>query len=168
MISKEKALALRQELGIPVVHQNGNVIRVDPFPDEVAEIIAPPFPAEARVFLETYHRTRNLSDAADVMGLSIQKHIAWLRHWSNYKIAYDMIHEGVVIALEDALRDRSFNGFREEIYSVDDDGNEVLKGVKVKHDPQYLKTALAAEKPEVYGKEGGSGSVVVQVLVVNE
>lgn len=168
MISKEKALALRQELGIPVVHKDGNVISIGKFPDEVAELIAPPFPAEARIFLETYSRTLDLTDASSVTGISLSHHGAWLRHWPNYKKAFDILDEQITIALEDALNFRAFNGYREEVYVVDEDGNEVLKGYKVKHDPQYLKTALAARKPEVYGKEGGSGPITIQILQCNE
>lgn len=168
MISKEKALALRQELGIPVVHKDGNVISIGKFSDEVADLIAPPFPSEARIFLETFHRTLNLTDAAEVLGISAQKHAAWLRHWPNYKKAFELLDEEITIALEDALHFRAFNGYREEVYTVDDEGNETLKGFKVKHDPQFLKTALAARKPEVYGKEGGTAPIQILIQQVVE
>jgi hypothetical protein len=167
VISKAEAVALRERLGIPVVEVGGTLVRVPPMPEEVTERMRD-MPPISKVFLEAYRKTMSLGEAAELVGASTAMHVAWLRHWPNYRECFEIVDEEITIALEDALRDRAFNGFREERYAVDSEGNEVLKEVKVKHDPTFLKTALAARKPEVYGKEGGTGQTNIIVQVVNE
>lgn len=134
-------------------------------------------------FLLAYAETASTHRAEEISGTSRQMSYYWRKHrdrFPDYGKAWDMIQDLALQKFEDILTDRIENGLREEVLRVKKEDGEVVRDehgepvfephlLKIRQDPNLLKTKLQALDPSRYGNRDRSPpNVNVEVVFRRE
>jgi len=135
--------------------------------EEMAELEEIRFPV-GRAYLRAYAWTGRKGKAQMLAGTTKRNTSYWRNACPVFRRIEEELAEEVRERANEFSMDLVEQGFEDRLYTVDKNGNKVLKHVRERRDPGFTKAWMASIDPAWRPNEGAQQAIVVNIIQVEE